>query len=146
MRLWPQLCHNMKLKCIDILNKFKALHIHIRCTNLSLEMKKFNLSMVCRIIQSLWWLGCSLCSLKNGRISTACNKLLLSLYMNHCGSTWGGFDPKGFQMTPLSRLAIVFAQLSAQFQPKSLMHEVDDEVAQELWVSPPFFKTGQGHL
>lgn len=35
-------------------------------------------------------------------------------------------------MTPLSRLAIVFAQLSAQFQPKSLMHEVDDEVAQEL--------------
>lgn len=57
-----------------------------------------------------------------------------------------GFNPKCLRVTPVCSRTIVSARLSAQFQVDSLMHEADDEVAQELWVSHPFFKTGQGHL
>lgn len=66
--------------------------------------------------------------------------------MNHCGSTGAGINPKCLQTTPVPSLTIVFPWLSAQFQLDSLMHEADDKVVQELWVSHPFFKTGQGHL
>lgn len=56
----------------------------------------------------------------------------MSLNMNHCGSAGAGINPKCLQMTPVPSLTIVFAQLSAQFQPDSLMHEADDKVVQEL--------------
>lgn len=66
--------------------------------------------------------------------------------MKHYGSHVAGLNPKCLQTTLGSSLTIVFARLSAQIQLDSLMCGADDEVVQELWVSHPFFKTGQGHL